>query len=331
MLKKSLFCGFVALLSFVYLHLLYFSLHPSLPQTGSPPLLYSNQHKTDLRLLLLAALEKAQSSIHLVMFGLTEPSILQKLAKKSSEEKVRCSIYYDPSASKRLKAPSPEVTIHPVFSKGLMHQKILVIDEQLIFLGSANMTKSSLQMHDNLVIGMVSPTIAQFLCDRTPEKSGYITATVGAQQVSLYLLPDPRGRALQAIKQRIADARESLKIAMFTFTHPGLVEAMIDAQKRGVSVEVSIDKNARYGSSLEAIQKLEEAGATIFTSPGSALMHHKFLMIDDTSLILGSANWTKAAFYKNHDSFVILSHMTPEQKSTMQTLWKKLQKMRLRS
>lgn len=258
------------------------------------------------------------------MFGLTEPSILQALAKKAREEELRCSIYYDPTAAHRLRSYPPYFSVYPVVSQGLMHQKILVIDENLVFLGSANMTPTSLQMHDNLVLGMQSQKIAQFLCDRTPQKSGSLKTRVGAQEIELYLLPDPRGLALQAIKRRIAEARHSIKVAMFTLTHAGLVDALIDAQKRGVRVTISIDRNARYGSSHKAIHKLESRGATIVTSRGHPLMHHKFLLVDDRTLVLGSANWTKAAFYKNRDCFVVLPIMTPAQKTTISYLWKQL-------
>lgn len=260
------------------------------------------------------------------MFGLTEPSILKKLTRKAKEHLVPCHIHYDPTASPRLYNPAKNFHAYPVLTNGLMHQKILVIDEKMVFLGSANMTKSSLQMHDNLVIGLFSPKIASFLRKKTPRKSGYIKTMVGAQEVELYLLPDPRGGAIQAIKNQIQRADISLKISMFTFTHPALLQAIIDAKKRGVDVKVSIDRNARFGASSKAIEQLVKANIQVFVNRGSALMHHKFLVVDDRNLILGSANWTKAAFYKNHDSFVILHQLTEEQKPVIQAVWSSLEK-----
>ncbi len=302
----------------------YFALYPKLPNPGKPPVLYSNQCNVDLRLLAVSAMEQAKESIHLVMFGLKERSILQKLIKKSSEDLVDCHIYYDPSASPRFRKINSHFFPHPVPSRGLMHQKILVIDEAMVFLGSANMTKSSLEMHDNLVIGMVSPKIARFLTSRTPYKSGHIKTLVGSQWVELYLLPDPRGYAIQAIKDRIREAKKSLQVAMFTFTHPALVDAIIDAQTRGVKVTVAIDKNAWLGSSHAAIKRLEHAGIDVMVNTGSSLLHHKFLWVDGRHLILGSANWTKSAFYKNQDSFLILHNMSDEQKNLMRSLWRRL-------
>ena len=60
-------------------------------------------------------------------------------------------------------------------------------------------------------------------------------------------------------------------------------------------------------------------------APFLQLLHHKFILIDDQTLLVGSANWTKAAFYKNSDCFLILHNLTDDQKTFMNRLWTRLE------
>jgi phosphatidylserine/phosphatidylglycerophosphate/cardiolipin synthase-like enzyme len=202
-----------------------------------------------------------------------------------------------------------------------MHQKILILDRDLIFLGSANMTSASLRMHDNLVIGLRSPVVAKFLLEHPPYTSGSLRTMVGGQDLELHLLPDPQGHVISDLSRFIRTASRSIKIALFTFTHAGLCEEVIAAKRRGVEVKIVLDQHSSLGASAKVVKQLAEAGIPLLLSRGVQLLHHKFLLIDDELLICGSANWTKAAFCKNSDCILVLHRLTQEQKQFMQSLW----------
>jgi phosphatidylserine/phosphatidylglycerophosphate/cardiolipin synthase-like enzyme len=255
------------------------------------------------------------------MFGLSDVSILNALAHKT----IPTMIYYDPNSCPNLWNALPNAELYPVHGYGLMHQKILICDQETIFIGSANMTKSSLTMHDNLVIGFKNPKIAQFLIEKTPSSPGYLRGTVGGQEVEIWLLPDPRGHALQDLRKKIRAARESLKIALFTFTHPGLVDEVIAAHNRGVLVTLIIDMHSGLGASNTAIEKIKKSGVQVLTSKGIQLLHHKFILLDNQTLVSGSANWTKAAFYKNSDCILTIHQLNDEQKKFMDRMWTRLE------
>jgi cardiolipin synthase len=296
------------------------SISPHQPEAGAPPRLYSNQLQQDLRLTLVDAIRKAHHSIHLVMFGLSDPAILDALSKQT----VPTTIYYDPTGSPNLWTTLPKADLHPVHSYGLMHQKILIIDNETVFLGSANMTTASLRMHDNLVIGLKNKKIAQFLTDKSPNSSGYLQTSVAGQRVEIWLLPDPRGHALADLRKKIRNAAKSIKIALFTLTHPALLDEIIAAHDRHIDVQVVIDLHSSLGASRKAIDRLRKANIPLYQSQGIQLLHHKFILIDDHTLLTGSANWTKAAFYKNSDCFLALHALTPTQKSSMNRLWTRI-------
>ncbi len=303
--------------------LVYSSLHPHLPQAGEPPCFYSNQSRQDLRLTILQALNQAKQSIHLSIFGLSDPAVLDALGKKIAA-KVETTVYYDPNGATLSIPLNQRSSFIPVRRGGLMHQKILVIDHDLILIGSANLTSASLHMHDNLVIGFRSPKAAQFLIDHPPFTSGTLRTISGGQEIEIWLLPDPRGHALADLRRRIRNASKTIRVALFTLTHPSLLDDLIAAKERGVAITVVIDAHSGRGASAKAVERLREEGIGVFLSRGLQLLHYKFALIDDQTLVSGSANWTKAAFSKNSDCLLILDQLTHTQRKYMVRLWHRI-------
>lgn len=257
------------------------------------------------------------------MFGLNDPAILHALSDKAKRN-IPIEIYYDTKGSPDIRKNIPGAIIHPVLTQGIMHQKIIIIDDEMVFLGSANFTHASLKMHDNLVIGLKNQKIAHFLKEKLPNTSGYMRSLVGGQDVEIWLLPDPKGHALTDLKRKIKQASRSIRIAIFTLTHHILIDELIQAKKRGVDVTVVLDLHSSLGASSQAVAALQSADIRVLVSQGVQLMHHKFAFIDDRILITGSANWTKAAFAKNSDNLVILHNVNSEQRSCMKSIWKTL-------
>lgn len=302
-------------LSLFYSYLIKKSFYPPLPKKGEIARFYSNQMQNDLNFLFLHAINKAKKSIHLVVFGLSEGSILKALAKS----RAKLNVYYDKRSSS---APENE-NFHPLKTPGLLHQKILVIDKKLVFLGSTNMTKTSLLMHSNLVIGFYSPEIAKFLMENTPFSSSEIISSAGGQKIEIYLLPNKN--ALERIKKIIKMAKDNIAISMFTFTNMELTDELIKARQRGVKISIAVDYNSAINTSALAIDKLKKEKIKIMVSQGIQLLHHKYLYVDNDILVSGSANWTKAAFKKNKDLIFII-HLKKKQKKFMNNLQKIIEK-----
>ncbi len=325
MRRGLVFSLFVAIFCCASFWLINASLSPQLPPNQEPPRLYTNQCQQDLRLLFIRALEEAKSSVHLLIFGLSDPAILHYLQNRIKEG-IPTTIYYDSKSSPKLYETLKGSKLIPVSHGALMHQKIMIIDEELVFIGSANMTTASLAMHDNLVVGLRSRPIAEFLQKHAPYSSGYLRTAVYGQEVELWLLPDPRGKALSDLRCYLRKAVHSIRIALFTFTHPLLIDELIRAKARGVSVKVVLDLHSALGASAKALERLTQAGIEVRLSQGVQLLHHKFVWIDEHFLLSGSANWTKAAFCNNSDCMIALHQLNQEQKHTMKSLWHVLDK-----
>lgn len=283
-------------------------------------LLYGNQSGHDLKRLFRSAIQQSEHTLWIQMYGLTEEDLLQDIAKASGRG-VSTSIFYDPKGSGMLTKKFPHAV--PLYGKGLMHKKILLIDHSMIFLGSANMTPTSLCLHDNIVLGLHHPALAEFL-EHSLEQVFF--GNIGGQEIEFWHLPDFQQRCLKNILTLIQEARHSIQLAMFTFTHQAILQALIEAKARGVHVEAALDFYSLRGASSQVARDLMQAGIIPYISQGRGkLLHHKWCFIDRKNLLLGSANWTKSAFSKNEDFVCILHDVNQQQRRCLHKIWKDIQ------
>ncbi|HEX4840377.1 MAG TPA: phospholipase D-like domain-containing protein [Rhabdochlamydiaceae bacterium] len=310
--KKSKILLSLFSLAALYLVLIRAALNPSLPSPENPLVFYSNQKRDDFRLVLKKAFADAQKSIAITMYAITDEELLKKLYQKAHNG-VSVRIWHDPkSGSTPVSTP---LVATAVKTKGLMHRKIITTDESHVFIGSANMTTSSLVLHDNLSVGFYHPPLAQFLKSPT---SPYFDFNIHNQSCRLWMLPDLN--ALDYLMQQLDMAESSIFVAMFTLTHPDLLQALVNAQKRGVQVSIALDHYAARGASKKAVAFLQNHHIPVTFSQGQQLLHHKWAYIDRSQLILGSTNWTKAAFAKNQDCLVFFKSLTLNQKKIFDDL-----------
>lgn len=289
-------------LSLFFIWLIYTATTVSLPSVENPLIFYSNQTRNDIKAVFYRSIKEAKSHVYLSIYGLTDDTLIHALNKKALHTPV--DVYYDPSASVNLRKKLPSVhSLHPIKTKGLMHRKLLILDKELIFFGSANFTPSSLLFHSNFIIGLHDPQLAKFFQNSI---DSYYSFEIQQQQAEIFLLPTAGKEALARILQLINQAEKTIDVAIFTLTHPFICRALIDAKNRNVQVTVVFDGYSAKGASKKALEQLKNQGIAVYTSQGAHLLHHKLCVVDQKILITGSANWTKAAFSKNADLLFIL-------------------------
>ncbi len=96
------------------------------------------------------------------------------------------------------------------------------------------------------------------------------------------------------IVRSINNARLSVVAAQCWFTNPEIFSALLLALRRGVCVTLALDYNSvNFNSRGLDLRLLAKAGARILVFPGNELLHHKFAVIDQATVITGSFNWTR--------------------------------------
>jgi hypothetical protein len=88
-------------------------------------------------------------------------------------------------------------------------------------------------------------------------------------------------------------------MAIYDLDLDNVTEAMIDASKRGVRVRVVTDTDNLKN---EPIAKLKEAKIPIIDDKRSAIMHHKFAVVDGEAVWMGSWNFTVYDSYRYNNN-----------------------------
>jgi phosphatidylserine/phosphatidylglycerophosphate/cardiolipin synthase-like enzyme len=125
---------------------------------------------------------------------------------------------------------------------------------------------------------------------------------------TLVVLPDD---AATPILEAIGKAKKSLRVKMFVFSDPALIDAVIDAHERGVKVQVMLNPERRSGEEdNEATRrKLQEAGVQVKDSnPAVDLTHEKSMVADDAVAFVKSLNWATKNLTETRDYAVVTDH-----------------------
>lgn len=295
---------------------LWYTQERPLPQPDEPVLLYTSAAHDSLRTLFGQAIRGATRSIHLVMYSFTEETLIHLLNQKGAEG-VAVTVYHDGSTSQAGYRELRYAKKVIAQGSGLMHRKILIVDEEHVWIGSANFTRDSLLLHDNLVAYFHSPLLAHALLSEEETH----TFQIGSQPMEWWFLPRDHERALSRLLELIEGATTSLHVAMYTWTHPLLTEAILRAHARGLSVSILLDRGQAIGTGHTVFKKLQKAGIPLRLGARHTLLHHKLVWIDKKVLVSGSTNWTQSAFLRNEDGFFILHDLTEAQQKKMELTW----------
>jgi hypothetical protein len=124
------------------------------------------------------------------------------------------------------------------------------------------------------------------------------------RQPEVLFFPDKTGQNLERICKEISRARHRVWLAMFTLTDDLLSDEVRSAHIRGLDVRVIVDDMQCDVKGGDA-HWLANSGIPVTTDKSWALMHHKFVILDD-KVLSGSFNWTKQASVANNENLCIL-------------------------
>lgn len=125
---------------------------------------------------------------------------------------------------------------------------------------------------------------------------------------SLVVLPDD---SAEPILDAIRGAKESLRVKMFVFSDPALLDAVVSARHAGVKVRVMLNPARRSGEedNEETRRKLTHAGVEVVDgNPAFELTHEKSMVVDEHTAFVKSLNWATKNLTETRDYAVVTSH-----------------------
>ena len=130
----------------------------------------------------------------------------------------------------------------------------------------------------------------------------------------------PRGMCAEHLLREIGQAKNELLVAVYAFTSDELAGALAQAKKRGVAVQVVLDREFDSRAEKSKGRFLENQKIPVRRVSGlkrnspetdAGLMHQKFAVIDRKNLFTGSYNWTNAAENLNHENLLMFRNAGP--------------------
>lgn len=115
----------------------------------------------------------------------------------------------------------------------------------------------------------------------------------------------PHGGCTEAIIDEINNAKTEILVQAYSFTSAPIAKALLKAHKRGVRVEIILDrsqKTARYSSA----SFFANSRIPTYIDSAHTIAHNKVMVIDGGTVVCGSFNFTRAVEEKNAENLLIL-------------------------
>jgi phosphatidylserine/phosphatidylglycerophosphate/cardiolipin synthase-like enzyme len=252
---------------------------------------------------ILAAMNSAQHSIDLVMYGFTDKTLLNALLQKHRQGKtVRVILEKSPykAESENTKTIAEFQANHLTWQGEispfkLIHQKTLLIDNEKALVMTFNFTHGTFKNQRNFALLLedakqVHAIKSLFSADwnHTP----YVN-----QAEDLILSPD---NSREQINHLISQAKQSICIYAQNINDYKIVGALAKAAKKGVKVQIITSGKLRENQT----HYLHRAGVHVFYSK-KFIIHAKVIIIDDELAVLGSINLTRHSLDDNRELSVI--------------------------
>ncbi len=145
----------------------------------------------------------------------------------------------------------------------------------------------------------------------------------------------PQGKCSGHIVREIDKAQKELLVAVYAFTSEDLAKAVVQARKRGVSVQIVLDREFDAANEKSQGKFLESQKIPLRRISGmkpavperdAGLMHQKFSVIDRKIVLTGSYNWTRSADSSNDENLLLFRDAGPlaeEYRKVFFQLWER--------
>jgi phosphatidylserine/phosphatidylglycerophosphate/cardiolipin synthase-like enzyme len=107
------------------------------------------------------------------------------------------------------------------------------------------------------------------------------------------------------IIDEIGWARRRIRFMAFVFTSDAIADAMLERAEAGVVVQ-GVMESRNVNGQYDEYQRLRNASHDVLLDGNPYIMHHKVIIIDDETVILGSYNFSRSAEISNDENVLII-------------------------
>ncbi len=131
------------------------------------------------------------------------------------------------------------------------------------------------------------------------------SAETGIREAKWNVYFSPHGGCTEAVVDALGKAKSTVLVQAYSFTSVPIAKALVEAHRRGVKVEVVLDKSQRT-EKYSSATFLYNNGIPCFIDARHSIAHNKVMVIDSQTVITGSFNFTKAAEDNNAENLLVV-------------------------
>lgn len=261
----------------------------------------------DGRTPILAMMQHANSSIQLVMYGLTDETFINALVAAKNKN---LSILLEKSPYKAADENLSAITAfqknnislsgsNPAFK--LTHQKTFLFDHQHALIMTFNLTHSTFTHERNFALLTDTPSIVHEMeTVFNADKERYPTTV---HDPNLAWCPN---NCREKILTFIESAHHDIKVYAQDITDYAITGALASAARTGSNVQLLLSASSNISKNKKRFAYLTRAGVKIHFNQ-QYIIHAKVIIIDEQHALLGSINLTEPSLNDNRELSVITS------------------------
>src|SRR6059058_1331976 len=196
------------------------------------------------------------------------------------------------------------VVAFPLERLTIDHVKLLIVDGIRAIVGGINWGTHSALNHDVdvLAVGPVVDNLERVFKQDLALAGEPTPIPPPAPDRHVQVLVTHPGDGIRAAAlAAVAAARHSIDIEMFVLSDRVILDALVAAARRGVSLRALLDPTQPQNATTMAL--LQAAGAVVrfYVQAGDELLHAKLGIFDRDTVLFGSCNWSFSGFTRNHE------------------------------
>lgn len=141
----------------------------------------------------------------------------------------------------------------------------------------------------------------------------FLAVSIHAADIQVYF--SPKGGCIEAVVDNLNKATNTVLVQAYSFTSAPIAKALVDAEKRGVKVQVILDRSQRT-EKYSSADFVQHAGIPTYIDAKHAIAHNKIMIIDSKIVLTGSFNFTKAAEENNAENLLVIQDLALATKYT---------------
>jgi phosphatidylserine/phosphatidylglycerophosphate/cardiolipin synthase-like enzyme len=269
---------------------------------------------------LMVDINNAVDSIDVAMYNFTLKDVSEALIK-ASQRGVAVRIVVDSDALQKLDLNRmKQVGIYAMGDRreSLMHNKYVIIDGHILWMGSLNLTASGSDNDENVLARINSADLAgnyvnKFNQMASEDKFGADSRPLTENtRFDLNGIPvenyfSPEDKIDTRLVSLVGSAKKSVHVLAYSFTLDKLANALTKAGKNGVDVKGVFDRDSTEDNTGADFSTLQKAGLDVKLDGEPGLMHMKAIIVDSQTVAFGSYNFTSNAENRNDENILIIT------------------------